>query len=544
MAVKSPRNLPRSERNIMIVKKRSVIGKLHYKKFCATALLVGLLAVPLAVAPAFDAFAQVLPDHELVHVRVDSDNDGFVLFADGTKQWVFTECFQDLKDSGVSLRHAVWDDEVRDMPNTSPKLTCDELRGMFSSAVSAASTGSLTRAAEPAPALASALAPARAAARASAPARAATPTPAPEPAPAPAPEPAPAPAPAPEPAPAPAPAPAPEPAPAPQAASGNAAPIYDTVWELPTYATIGEVNTHFDHLASRGFDGALISVLNHTSGGHNGKNANGSQQSFLDSGRIRYGADHLNFIEDILDSAAARGLKVGVVPAWGNQYLRNQNTGACNQGTLTVDNAWSLGNQLSEKIGQHPALSFWMLGGDYGPGATPCYGQPEDSRIWEKMSQGLADAGSTVQVTYHTASGDSLSENSYQRIKRFAGESWVDFLSPQIGHCKGDNEVTRSYQRLANEYNKPIFSAETRYFEARPTFCGNGGQAQPVTATHIGQDANRARSFGVIGAAYGDINRWNWCTAISWGRSGGCGSAGLNATRNTAGESVFLNAFK
>ena len=421
--------------------------------------------------------AQFAGNASLVHVTSDAGVDGFAVFADGTKQWIGRTCFQELRESGLSIRQASWTDEVRDMPDTNSKLGCRQLHDHFSSSASS-------------------------------------------------------------------PSPASAPAPAQQAASSNAAPIYDTVWELPTYATIGEVNTHFDHLASRGFDGALISVLNHTSGGHNGKNASGSHQSFLENGRIRYTANHLNFIEDILDSAHARGLTVGVVPAWGNQYLRNQNTGACNQGTLTVDNAWSLGNQLSEKIGQHPALSFWMLGGDYGPGATPCYGQPEDSRIWEKMSQGLADAGSTVRVTYHTASGDSLSENSYQRIKRFAGESWVDFLSPQIGHCKGDNEVTRSYQRLANEYNKPIFSAETRYFEARPTFCGNGGQAQPVTATHIGQDANRARSFGVIGAAYGDINRWNWCTAISWGRSGGCGSAGLNATRNTAGESVFLNAFK
>ncbi len=317
-------------------------------------------------------------------------------------------------------------------------------------------------------------------------------------------------------------------------------PTFDTAWELPTFATDAEIGPYFDHLTDAGFDGVFLSLLNHTYNRHRGSNGAGQLQSSVTDGNIVVNPDHLRRTRGILDEAAARDLQVGFVPIWGNAYVNEDwIAGQCNGGTLTVANAEQLGRQIGTEIGDHESIAFWILGGD-----NQCQidGTFEDVQIWRNLAVGLRSAGITAPFTYHTPAGNSTS--NYRLLANFANESWVDFLFPQTGHCDGGTMITDAVQRLHDDFAKPVFAAETRYFEGgSDNWCRNTSSENRVDAEDVRADVEAALNGGVIGIAYGDWNRWNWCQPTDSGRmpyDNPCGGGGLSTTYDTTGERTFL----
>ena len=62
-----------------------------------------------------------------------SDQDGFVLYVDGTVQWVNVACFSQLiATAGIESRHADWTSEIQPLPSASGRYTCTELQVLLS----------------------------------------------------------------------------------------------------------------------------------------------------------------------------------------------------------------------------------------------------------------------------------------------------------------------------------------------------------------------------------------------------------------------------
>lgn len=321
---------------------------------------------------------------------------------------------------------------------------------------------------------------------------------------------------------------------------------YDSAWETPTLATLDEADEYFQHLQDRGYDGVLLSLLNHTVGSINGRNVNGDRQAEVVDGTIVVSEAHLAHMRAILDLAHDHELRVGFVPVWGAAYL---NTAwwdeQCLDGPLTAENAGALGTQLGREIGNHEAIEFWIMGGD-----NLCHplGEIEDVAVWRSLVSALRAEGVAAQTTFHPVAGNLSSNHKYRNVSRFAEEDWVDFLFPQTGHCEGGQVIADLVERLQDDFDKDVFLSESRYYEAgSDDWCRTQSSTNRIDATDIWNDVRAAVDAGVIGAAYGDWNRWKWCRPSTSGRlpyDDPCGEDGIAITLDTPGEDAFFAALE
>ncbi len=311
--------------------------------------------------------------------------------------------------------------------------------------------------------------------------------------------------------------------------------LFDTAWDLPYFANLNEVDVYFDHLADSGYTGVWISLLNHTSGLYeNGvAPATRTTQITIDSsGQLDLVPAYKNRVTEILDRAASRGLKVGLVPIWGVGYLHGRSTvNICsepNAGPLQANNAFDWGQEVASAYGAHRALHYWVLGGDN-------FCQPsEDVNIWRNMAAGIRSTGANQKMTYHTAGWSA-------RHHLFANEAWVDFLSPQTSHCIKASTTQAQLAELVNTYDKPVIASEMRYETIEPGWqCTEHGPGDPVLPQDVADDTNAALAAGVSGIVYGHNDRW------AWGRGEGNGSPALGwtsvqASLNAPGELLMLD---
>ncbi|MEE9415104.1 MAG: DUF4038 domain-containing protein, partial [Acidimicrobiales bacterium] len=280
--------------------------------------------------------------------------------------------------------------------------------------------------------------------------------------------------------------------------------LYDTAWELPFFAQSSEIEIYFDQLEQSGYTGVWISLMNHMTSEKQDAISPvfGTTQATLDaSGEFDLTPTYRARVLSILDEADSHGLRVGLVPMWGVAYLHTNNAGNCsgtNMGPLTVDNAQEWGNEVATAFGNHPALEAWVLGGDNF--CSPS----EDVNVWRNMSAGIRAAGASQDITYHSGGWD-------ERQREFADESWIDFLSPQNGHCNSPAKTQQQLSFLVSTYGKPVVAAELRYETIEPGWnCPEHGPGDPVLAADIVDDANAALAAGVTGILYGHNERWQW----------------------------------
>ena len=288
----------------------------------------------------------------------------------------------------------------------------------------------------------------------------------------------------------------------------------------------------------------FLSLLNHTSGSIYATNANGDRMARVIDGDIVVSDEHLAHTNDMLDLAHARGLRVGFVPIWAAAYLNTAwFEGRCLDGPLNPDSAAALGSQLGAEIGNHPAIEFWIMGGD-----NLCHpmGHVEDVAVWRNLVGSLRAEGVTAQTTFHPVAGNTESNGKYERVTMFADEPWVDFLFPQTGHCQGGQYITDLILQLHEDFGKPVFLSESRYFESgSDQWCATQSSTNRVDAQDITDDVEAALEGGVFAVAYGDWNRWKWCRPSNSGRmpyDNPCGDEGIDITLNTAGEDAFFAA--
>ncbi len=307
-------------------------------------------------------------------------------------------------------------------------------------------------------------------------------------------------------------------------------PVYDTAWDMPFWASLGQVDQYFDHLQASGYTGVWLSVMNHTGGGLTGVSPTlGTTQATFNNNQFDLRTNYRDRFRQILDRAQARGLRVGVVPVWGHGYLHTNRNGACdgtNQGPLQANNSWEIGREIAQAFANHSAVQYWILGGDNF--CSPA----ENGSIWANMAAGLEAGGANQPMTYHTAGWPG-------RHLLFADQPWVDFLSPQTAHCIPASEARRDLTNVVNATNKPVFAAEMRYEAIQPEWqCQTHGPGNPVRPADVRDDTQAALDAGVNAIVYGHNERWQWGKGVNGSQGGGWNS--VRASFGAGGETAML----
>ena len=284
-------------------------------------------------------------------------------------------------------------------------------------------------------------------------------------------------------------------------------PLWDTAWELSFFAKRSEIDTYFDHLAANQFTGAWVTffsiferrgsdwlpspIFGTTTGG-----VDEDDQFFINPEAVEQ-------MRYLLDAAQSRGLQVGFVPIWENRYV-NRDGDACFGSPSNIGNGvLHAGNSL--RLGDHPAIAFWILGGDNFCQASIST-EPADPDIWRNLIEGIRSTGATQPATYHTPPGADANPTLQVAHAWHADEPWVDFLSPQTGHCLVSPVIEGQLQALIASTDKPVLAAETKY--ESPTdianFCG-----WVVGAEEIAADLDASLAAGVDGVVFGHWHRFS-----------------------------------
>ncbi len=304
--------------------------------------------------------------------------------------------------------------------------------------------------------------------------------------------------------------------------------VWDTAWMFPHKANPSDVVTYLDHLAAVGFDGAWITVPPfYWAGGvarpnfagetfGRGDPALGFPPAFLDPNPT-----YMDRIEFVIDQAASRGLRIGLVVAWGADFAGSRpgigdheappwddwldHAGLPGDGDPSYPDTGSkpyrYGKLLAERWKNRTNV-VWVMGGDYMNGSDEHITRP----TWSHLVRGLRDHGANQDATYLTGGYESSWYN-------FAGEWWQDFLSPHLGHCNNAEQVESFIRDLVAAYpNKRIISSESRYEDELAGWCTSpphGWEGVPGPQ-EVEADARAVLDGGGHGVVFGHNSRWNW----------------------------------
>ena len=289
---------------------------------------------------------------------------------------------------------------------------------------------------------------------------------------------------------------------APAGAATRKVPVWDTAWQLPTAATMNEVDDYFKHLSEAGFTGAWISVLDLM---NTGVNVNGDRMHGWEGTNFWVEQAQMDRMRSILETARKHQVQVGIVPAWGLSYLHSNSHLGCkdaalHQGPLTKESAYGYGWMLGDGLKDYTdVIGMWIMGGDN-------FCERGDGAIWENLTNGVEDGTQSrhIPVAFHTP---ALSGRQHD----FAHEWWVDVMLPQTGHCATPEESSSQLASVKAVTEKPVYAGELRYLGIEPSWnCGLHGEGRPVTGDDVVADANAALRAGVDGLSYGVNGRWQW----------------------------------
>ena len=310
-------------------------------------------------------------------------------------------------------------------------------------------------------------------------------------------------------------------------------PVYDTAWQMLVLASPAEADQYFQTLDAYGFTGAWAGVIHHAPATYAHPFRGGGTVATRDEqGNVVLTNEYVAHVNQILDAAQRHGQKVGLVVAWQNLYLPGGGSDAGNptsdlvRGTVDANNSYAYGVQMVEAFGSHPAVSMWVFGGDAGTNNTEA-----NIQVWRNMAAGVRDAGSTLDITYHTPT-------SHFDQLNYAGEPWLDFISPETGHSQDEFETEAELRAVADAYRLPVWQGESRYFNINFDWVTEAFRNPGVA--EVEADAIAARNAGVAGYVYGDAGRWNWCGGF--GDSTPCDASNIAASFG-AGEAAVINVF-
>jgi hypothetical protein len=161
--------------------------------------------------------------------------------------------------------------------------------------------------------------------------------------------------------------------------------------------------------------------------------------------------DYWDHVDHIVDTAAAKGMFVGLLPTWGDKVV----TMSWGIGPVIFDTpgkARAYGEWIGERFKNRPNI-IWILGGDRPPQDAGKDWLP----IWRAMAEGIKARDHRHLMTYYPWGETSSSRWLHQ-------EAWLDFNMIQSGHRTKD---MHNYDWIQSDYRrtsvKPTFDGEPAY---------------------------------------------------------------------------------
>lgn len=280
-------------------------------------------------------------------------------------------------------------------------------------------------------------------------------------------------------------------------ADSSGAPFFwmgDTAWGLPALLDRAETERYLDERAAQGYNLVqVVAIFPHA--GADGPNRYGDRpySGGLDDLGTTEGADpadeqaydywdHLDFV---VDAAAARGIRVGMLPVWADKQVGK---------VVTEDNARAYGEFVGARYRDRVV---WVLGGDESADGV--------EEVWNTLAGGIeAGAGREVLMTYHPIGDKSSAE-------WFSGQPWLDLNMVQGGHClRYDVRRTLVEKSYRADPALPFVDGEPIY-EEHP-YCWERAPEGFSTALDVRRDAYWAVFGGALGHTYGHHNVWQFQT--------------------------------
>src|SRR5690606_7835119 len=193
--------------------------------------------------------------------------------------------------------------------------------------------------------------------------------------------------------------------------------LADTAWSIFVNLDRAEVERYLDARAEQGFT-VIQAVAVFPQAGGPGPNRYGHHP--LSAGLTPAVApgpddDYWDHVDFVVAAAAARGLRIGLLPVWADNQVGK---------LVTTSSARAYGEFLGARYGRNVV---WIMGGDHGADGA------ED--VWRRLAEGVAvGANGAVDhtgllMTYHPR-GDQTS------AEWFHDDEWLSFNMLQGGHCR------------------------------------------------------------------------------------------------------------
>lgn len=245
----------------------------------------------------------------------------------------------------------------------------------------------------------------------------------------------------------------------------------DTAWELFHATTREECSYYLATRARQGFTVIQGVVLGENNGIH-GASALG-ERPFINDDPLRPNDAYFDRVVAVVDEAAALGLYVALLPAWGDKLTAPWGDGPRIFRLDNLDAVRAYGRYLGAKLKGRTNI-VWMLGGDRPSKLDPSQpdawpqnrakeaGFPADydwRPIWREMAAGLTQgAGEKPLFLYHPEGGKTTSANLHQ-------EAWLDINGLQSGHGAGHDFPVWDW--VAHDFaltpSKPTLDLEPNY---------------------------------------------------------------------------------
>jgi len=224
----------------------------------------------------------------------------------------------------------------------------------------------------------------------------------------------------------------------------------DTAWELFHRLNRDEADVYLQDRASKGFTVIQAVALGELDGLGAG-NAYG-HRPLLDGDPARPAIvdgpanDYWDHVDYIVGRAEALGLRIGMLPTWGDKWNKKWGSGP---EVFTPTNAEVYGEWLGQRYGQRAII--WILGGD-----RPIESDAHHDVI-RAMARGLKRGdGGRCLMTFHPMGGHGSSE-------WFHEDEWLDFNMRQNGHVAEYKPYAKTRADYDRAPTKPVIDGEPLY---------------------------------------------------------------------------------
>lgn len=267
----------------------------------------------------------------------------------------------------------------------------------------------------------------------------------------------------------------------------------DTAWELFHRRTLDEAAHYFDNRRDKGINVIQAVVLAELDGLQTPNRI--GEIPFHDLDPARPNDAYFDFVEQMIQMAAERGLYMAVLPTWGDKV--NLMWGKGPQ-IFTTDNAGAYGRYLGKRLSGYDNV-VWMIGGDRRAVENGVDYRP----VWRAMAEGVR-AEADQLTTYHPVGtrGSSL---------EFHHDNWLDVNSWQSGHGALDEPIwDRIFWDWMQQPVKPVFDSEPCYEDIPVQFDSANGYFTPYD---IRRRVYRGVFAGGCGVTYGHASIWQMYSA-------------------------------